>query len=448
MKAEHPRLYIDDRPGDGVFRVHREVYTDAAIFELEMKYIFERTWSYLALESEVAKPHDFLARHIGRTPVLLCRDGQGKLGAFINACRHKGATVCRLEAGNARYHVCPYHGWAYDSAGKNVDIKDRKAGCYAAAFDADDHNLLPIGKLATYGGMIFGSLSAEVPPIEEYLGGMRFFIDTHMQQGAQGMEVIPGRAPYTYRGNWKMQLENVLDPYHFTTTHASLGVIQQRRARGAGHQEGRNWDWNKRDTMQAGCYEFAYGHAAGWVSMAEPEKRPIWPVVNEIEARVGKLRTEWMFKQRNAVLFPNLQISDSVTPILRVFRPISVNETELCSYVVAPVGEAPELRSWRLRMFEDTVNPGGMATPDDVTVYTECQNGFAGVSVEWLQAYERGLAARHAGANDVAREIGIQPVASVQGLRTLQQETGTHAPWREWLRLLEAGMAGKPAFGG
>ncbi|MFM9971936.1 MAG: aromatic ring-hydroxylating oxygenase subunit alpha, partial [Burkholderiales bacterium] len=121
-------LYVDDRPAEQIFRVHPGVYSDPELFELEMKYIFERTWIFLTMESEIAKPNDYITTRIGRTPVIVSRAPDGKIGGFINACRHKGATVARLERGNARYHVCPYHGWAYDAAGKNVDIKDRKSG--------------------------------------------------------------------------------------------------------------------------------------------------------------------------------------------------------------------------------------------------------------------------------------------------------------------------------
>ena len=93
MQPGNIRLYVDDRPDAGVFRVHRDVYTDEALFELEMKYIFERTWNYLALETEIPKANDFVTRHIGRTPVIVTRDPKGNVAAFINACRHKGATV-------------------------------------------------------------------------------------------------------------------------------------------------------------------------------------------------------------------------------------------------------------------------------------------------------------------------------------------------------------------
>jgi benzoate/toluate 1,2-dioxygenase alpha subunit len=78
-----------------VFRLHPDVFADPELFELEQKYIFERTWGFLAFESQLAKPNDFIATHIGRVPVIVARDAKGNIGAFLNACRHKGAMLCR-----------------------------------------------------------------------------------------------------------------------------------------------------------------------------------------------------------------------------------------------------------------------------------------------------------------------------------------------------------------
>src|SRR3989338_4809910 len=124
MDVSQLRHYIDDRPEQGVFRVHRAVFSDPELFELEQRYIFERTWQFLALDSEIAGPNDFVTAWIGRTPVLVTRDPQGEVRAFANVCRHKGSVLCREERGNAKYHVCAYHGWAYDTSGRNVYIKD------------------------------------------------------------------------------------------------------------------------------------------------------------------------------------------------------------------------------------------------------------------------------------------------------------------------------------
>src|SRR6266508_3677787 len=96
MDLKDIRLYVDDRPAEGVFRVHRDVYSDPELFELEQKFIFERTWNFLALESQIPGPNDFVTGHIARTPVLATRDARGRIGAFVNVCRHKGAMLCAL----------------------------------------------------------------------------------------------------------------------------------------------------------------------------------------------------------------------------------------------------------------------------------------------------------------------------------------------------------------
>src|SRR5215467_16173168 len=79
MDLKDIRLYVDDRAAEGVFRVHRDAYADPELFELEQKFIFERTWNFLALESQMTKTNDFVTGHIGRTPVLVTRDANRRL---------------------------------------------------------------------------------------------------------------------------------------------------------------------------------------------------------------------------------------------------------------------------------------------------------------------------------------------------------------------------------
>jgi phenylpropionate dioxygenase-like ring-hydroxylating dioxygenase large terminal subunit len=437
---------VDDRPRDGVFRVHRDVFADPALFEQELAFIFERTWNFLTIDSQLARPFDFVTCFIGRTPVLVMRDGQGTVGAFRNVCRHKGALICSAEQGNAKRHVCPYHGWTYDAAGRNVDIKDRRAGSYTPAFEADDHNLLPLARIANYKGLIFGSLSPDVPPLEEFLGDMRFFIDLAMEQGPHGMEFVPGRTAYTYRANWKLQMDNGVDPYHLTSTHISFINIQGRRRRGEGHVEARELDWAKRAAARGGAFTFPYGHSVMWSDQPEPEKRPFYPVLDEIRARVGDLRASWMLKVRNAEIFPNMQIGESQSLMLRTFRPLAVDRTEMRSYCLAPIGEPRELRARRLRQFEDFFNPTGLATPDDTITYEECQRGLVAQGLGWLQGCARGMATMVEGPDDVAQSLGIRPASSALGSFESGPETCFHAAYREWSRLMAAGAAGRKAY--
>jgi benzoate/toluate 1,2-dioxygenase subunit alpha len=115
--------------------------------------------------------------------------------------------------------------------------------------------------------------------------------------------------------------------------------------------------------------------------------------------------------------------------------------------VIAPIGEPPEVRARRLRTFEDFVNPGGYATPDDVTVFAECQQGYQAQGAEWLQGYERGMGALERGSNAMSEEMGIRPLANVRGPLPMQTEAAAlHSPLREWVRLMEAGLAGRRPY--
>jgi len=439
--------WVDDRPQEGIFRVHKDVYSDPEVFELEIKYIFERTWCFLGHESQVAKPHDWLATHIARTPVLVTRNAAGSVRAFVNACRHKGAKLTRTERGTRRVHVCPYHGWTYDGDGRNVDVKNRKDGGYPEAFDRDGHDLLPLARVASYKGLIFGSLSPDVPPLEEFLGELRFFVDLATEQGEHGMELVPGRIEYAYEGNWKLQLENGKDPYHLTSTHTSFLDVQAKRRAGDGHQEARQFDWQKRFSQEGGDFQFAHGHGVIWLNQAEVAKRPIYPGIDAIRARVGEAKADWMLKMRNLSIFPSLQIADSTSLLLRTFRPLAPNRTEMRYWCLAPVGEAPEQRAWRIRQFEDFFNVTGMATPDDSVVYEACQAGYAAAPLGWLQGHSRGMAVLQPGASPLAASLGFRPQASVQGGFKLQAETVFHPIYREWARLIDAGLKGEKAYG-
>nr|MBA2689900.1 Rieske 2Fe-2S domain-containing protein [Burkholderiales bacterium] len=232
MLAENFLDMIVDNPQDGTFAVSRRLFTDPQLFELELKNIFEGHWLYLAHASQLPRPGDYFTTMMGRRSVLLTRDKGGKIHGFLNACAHRGTALCQSERGNKKHFVCPYHGWVYDAAGRNLDVKDRAAGGYPVQFLQRSQDLTPIARLAEYRGFIFGSLNADVPSLEEHLGAAAGFIDLLVDQSPHGLEVLKGSATYRYHGNWKLQAENGIDAYHFTTVHQNyVKVLQQRGER-------------------------------------------------------------------------------------------------------------------------------------------------------------------------------------------------------------------------
>ena len=191
-------------------------------------------------------------------------------------------------------------------------------------------------------------------PLEDWLGDMKAFLDVSIDQGPEGLEFIPGRTTYTFRANWKLQIENCVDGYHLTSTHPSFMKIVERRKQGQSSTPLRNIDFNLYGSLSvvSGGFTFPYGHAVLWSGNPAPETRPIFPGIEEVRSRVGDVRARWMLKARNLTLFPNVQFAESASLQMRVIRPIAPDLTEMTIHCIAPVGEAPAVRANRIRLYE------------------------------------------------------------------------------------------------
>jgi benzoate/toluate 1,2-dioxygenase alpha subunit/2,4,5-trichlorophenoxyacetic acid oxygenase 1 len=424
---------LDDRAQEGVFRVHRRAFTDAALFTLEMQRIFESSWVFVGLESELAKPHDYVTTTIGRQPVVISRNDAGEPGCFLNSCRHRGMMVCPLRSGNAKFHICRYHGWVYDSGGRNVGITNRPAGRYPGSFDLEDHGLVPVARFAGYRGFLFASLSADVPPLEEHLGEARLFLDLVADQARDGLEYVPGSIGYTFDANWKLQIENSLDMYHFASTHVSYIDLLSRR--GPSELGG-----NAPPTAGAqGTFSFGRGHAVMWREKSRASPTLLALRRESFAPQLGEVKERWATYARNLTIFPNLQIVDNITSVmLRELRPLAVDRTELRTHCLAPIGEDAQSRRARIRDYEDFFNPSGLATPDDNVVYEQCQTGYDAAAAGYTQGYLRGLGRQDAPAtNPHAEELQLERSDWSLGSRTLGDETCFHDAYREWRRLLK-----------
>lgn len=431
---------IDDRPGDGVFRVSRAAVREDAVFDLEMRHIFEGSWVFLGLSCQIPKPHDFFTTHIGRQPVIVSRDGAGRIRCFINSCRHRGALVCHRAAGSAKRHTCQYHGWVYDSSGACVDVKDEKQGAYTQAFRDEDHGLAQV-RLGDYRGFLFGSLNPDVPDIETHLGDVRTMLDLIVDQSPDGLELVPGVVRYTYDGNWKLQLENGTDPYHFTSTHPSyIQILGERgkKAANAGHTSIYQ-NFNQK-SISRGAFCFPNGHAAIWGETPSSDARPIFRKLAEITERLGEARAKWMLYTRNLSIFPNVQFAENAALQMRVWRPLGANRTEMTTYCLAPKGEDRAARAIRIRQYEEFFNPSGLATPDDATAYEDCQAGNATAGIGYHQGYARGMAAVRRGGDEHAAELGLNPSSSIVGAFEMGDETVFHETYRTWRDLLRKGL--------
>ena len=98
----------------------RAFYHDAALYDAEIRTIWQGGWLFAGFEIEIPQPGDFLTLAVDGSSVLVIRDDAGSVRAFHNVCRHRGSQLCRNESGHVRAIVCPYHSWTYSRQGALV----------------------------------------------------------------------------------------------------------------------------------------------------------------------------------------------------------------------------------------------------------------------------------------------------------------------------------------
>lgn len=421
----------------GIYRCHRSMFTDPDYFDLEMKYIFEGNWIYLAHESQIPERGDYFNVMMGRQPVIITRDKQGELHALINACAHRGAMLCRRKQGNKATFTCPFHGWTFNNTGKLLKAKDQKTGNYPPSFNQNgSHDLQRVARFDSYRGFLFGSLNADVKPLTEYLGEATKIIDNVVDQAPEGLEVLRGCSTYVYDGNWKLQAENGADGYHVSSVHWNYASTMDRRNYDAGGTKAVDADgWSK---SAGGFYSYENGHMLLWTRLLNPEVRPVFSRADELKKEFGEARTDSIVGQtRNLCLYPNFYLMDQFSTQIRVFRPIAVDRTEVTIYCFGPKGESADKRALRIRQYEDFFNVSGMGTPDDLEEFRGCQTGYAGRAAEWNDL-SRGAVHWIKGADDNASAIDMKPLLSGarpddEGLYVLH-----HQHWvAEMLRAIE-----------
>jgi phenylpropionate dioxygenase-like ring-hydroxylating dioxygenase large terminal subunit len=202
--------------------VPASIINDPEVHDVERERVFGHAWVFLAHESEIPERGDYVVRYISEDQFIVCRDEDGEIRGHLNACRHRGMQVCRAEMGNASHFRCPYHGWTYSNTGSLVGVPAGK-DAYGNQLKKSDWNLRPMPNLATYKGLIFGSLDPNADSLEDYLGDMKFYLDIVLDRSDAGLQVVGAPQRWVVDANWKLGADNFVgDAYHTMMTHRSM----------------------------------------------------------------------------------------------------------------------------------------------------------------------------------------------------------------------------------
>ncbi len=436
--------FLVEKPEEGLYRANRMAFTDEQLFDLEMKYIFEGNWVYLAHESQIANVGDYYTVNIGRQPVVITRDKGGELHCLINACAHRGAMLCRRKTDNRTTLTCPFHGWTFRNDGKLLKVKDPRDAGYPEQFNTDgSHDLTRVARFGNYRGFLFGSVNPDVQELEEWLGDTRKVIDLLVDQSPEGLEVLRGHSTYTYDGNWKVQAENGADGYHVTATHWNYAATTARRSSGESTNTTQTVDAGAWGKAGGGYWSYPNGHLCLWTWAGNFESRPLYAQLDQLKEQFGEAKAEFMVKgSRNLCLYPNVYLMDQFSTQIRHFQPISPDKTEVTIFCIAPKGESQEARSQRIRQYEDFFNASGMATPDDLEEFRSCQKTFLATAAKWNDM-SRGAQHQLNGPNDLATDLGMNDVLS-SGIKN--EDEGLYPiQHKYWLDTMRAAVAAEDA---
>ncbi len=215
-----PRVW----PSDDASRVPLWVYSDETNYHRELERIFYGPhWHYVGVDVEASNPGDYKRATIGERSVLMVRDRDNSINVLLNSCAHRGTEVCQKSFGSGEALICPYHQWTYDLQGNLQGVPFRNGvkgqGGFPEDFNPAQHGLQRL-KTETVNGAVFASFDDAAPPFSDYIGPVMMKYLTRVFNGKK-LRVI-GYQRQKLRGNWKLYMENIKDPYHATLLHVFL----------------------------------------------------------------------------------------------------------------------------------------------------------------------------------------------------------------------------------
>ena len=374
-------------------RVHRDVYTDPEVFQLEMERLWARTWVYVGHASQVPNAGDFITVDIAAKPVIMVRQTDGSIRVLMNRCAHKGTKVVSDLAGNAgKVFRCPYHAWTYRTDGSliNIPLKEGYANTRL-----EPQGLPVVKNVETYRGFVFARLSERGVGFRDYFGDSLSSIDNLADRSPVGeLELTGGCLRYLHNCNWKMFVENLNDTMHPMIAHAGSAGIAKKLWEGQPADRPKPMaieqfvpfvsDYKFFDDM--GVRVYPHGHSFSGVNFSI---HSAYSAIPEYEAAMKRAYGEERAKKilgtvrHNTVYYPSLTIKGAIQSI-RVARPLAADKTVLESYTFRLKG-APDALLERTVTYNRLINsPMSVVGHDDLHCYRAIQEGLAADGNDWV----------------------------------------------------------------
>lgn len=387
--------------------IHRDVYVDPEIFDIEMTRMFPNAWVYVGHDSQVKNPGDFITSKVGHQPILVSRHRDGTVHVLHNRCPHKGVKIASEPCGNTgKFFRCPYHAWSFKTDGSLLAIPLKK-GYDGTGFDTDQaaKGLTRVEHVRIYRGFIFVRLADTGLSFEEYFGDALSTIDNMVDRSPEGqVEIVAAPIRYMHTCNWKMLVDNQTDTCHPMVAHESsagtaVSVWEREKHRFTETPMAVQLYAPFMSPYEfyegAGIRVWPNGHGHSGVSGSiHQDYDDVEGYLEQMVAAYGEVRAREILRdiRHNTLYFPNVMVKGPVG-ILRNFIPIAVDRTLVESWAFRLVG-APDKLYERALMYNRFINaPTSIVGHDDLEMYERAQEGLLSDANEWVnlrRLYEEG----------------------------------------------------------
>jgi len=377
--------------------VHKDLFVDQTLFELEMEHVYTRTWVYVGHESQVPLPGDFITTTVGNEPVIMVRHTDKSVRVLVNRCPHKGTKVASDACGNTgKFFRCPYHAWTFKTDGSLLSIPLKK-GYVDTGFEHCEASkgMAAVANVRNYRGFVFCRLSERGESFETFFGESLSTLDNMVDRSPEGrLEVAGGVFRYIHACNWKMLVDNQTDTCHPMVAHESSAGTAVRV-----------WENAPEGTPKPMAvelyapfispYEFFEGmgirvweNGHGHTGVSDSIHASYSSIPGYWEAMVGaygESRAKEILGdvRHNTVYFPNIMVKGPIQT-LRIFKPLAADRTLVESWTFRLVG-APDLLLERTLMYNRLINaPTSVVGHDDLEMYERAQEGLRARARDWV----------------------------------------------------------------
>jgi nitrite reductase/ring-hydroxylating ferredoxin subunit len=205
------------------YRIPADRYTSPEFAGLENERLWPTVWQYACTVDHVATPGDAFDCRLGPLSAIVLRDGEGRLRAFQNVCRHRGNTLCDGHQRGLSELRCPYHRWAWELDGRLREVPSRRG---FGALGTDELGLVPVA-VDTFGPLVFVNFDPDAVPLVEWLEGIP---DDSAWVGLEEFRCVV-TATTAVPCNWKVVADGFSETYHVQGIHQEiLGSIDDVHA--------------------------------------------------------------------------------------------------------------------------------------------------------------------------------------------------------------------------